>query len=429
MPRSRNRKSGGSEKPSPSPSPTNNQMSQQAKPEPSPQAASSTTSAPTTASLTAAVQALQIDDHKEAACCDHGLGLAGAPYTPSRALAHEALRRGSAHTHAPDRQMKAFGNPIDQYDPYESMRQYMKLFENNRRWVSETLKEDPDFFERLSKGQKPAFMLIGCSDSRVPPDQLTQTHPGEIFIHRNVANLVVHTDMNLMSVLQYAVEVLRVRHVIVMGHYECGGVKAAMTNEPHGLIDKWLRNIKDVMRLYGSELNKLPPDARFRRLVELNVQEAVFNLYKTSILQAAWAEGDKVQVHGWVCDIRTGLIKDLHVENSPQWKEVESIYELDFHNVVFSASSAAEMGYDRSEHPIRAFRDTIESDAESLADEVDKSRATSNAGASPVHSDDETVGGTLKGGEANSNEYRGLSSKPKRPPRPQRKTQEKASAT
>jgi carbonic anhydrase len=178
---------------------------------------------------------------------------------------------------------------------------YDRLLEGNRYWVDTCTSEDPNYFSKFKQGQRPAFLLIGCSDSRVAPDQLTATKPGEIFIHRNVANVIVNTDMNFMAVLQYAVEVLRVKHVIVMGHYGCGGVVAAMSNKTHGLIDKWLRNIKDVIRLHRHELQAIPDaDLRCRRLVELNVQEQVYNIYKTSILQQAWAEGDKVRVHGWV---------------------------------------------------------------------------------------------------------------------------------
>ncbi|XP_004342925.1 carbonate dehydratase [Capsaspora owczarzaki ATCC 30864] len=215
--------------------------------------------------------------------------------------------------------------------PVGSSEQYNRLLENNRRWVSEITELQPDFFEVLARGQKPPYLLIGCSDSRVPPDMLTQTMPGEIFITRNVANLVVNTDMNIMTVLQYAVEVLKVQHIIVMGHTECGGVRASMSNDSHGLIDKWLRNIKDVSRLHHKELSAIAdPNKRFAKLVELNVVEQVYNLYKTSVVQHAWATGHHVQVHGWVCDIRTGLIHDLHVENRPEWNEISKLYEFNF---------------------------------------------------------------------------------------------------
>jgi carbonic anhydrase len=175
-------------------------------------------------------------------------------------------------------------------------------------------KKDPDFFERLSKGQKPEVLWIGCSDSRVPANEITNTLPGEIFVHRNIANMVVHSDMNMLSVLDYAVNQLGVKHIIVCGHYGCGGVKAAMENGQFGLVDNWLRYIKDVYRLHAAELDSITdPTARFDRLVELNVAEQVFDLAKTSIVQNAWHNGREVFVHGWVYSLKTGLIKDLDV--------------------------------------------------------------------------------------------------------------------
>ncbi len=210
---------------------------------------------------------------------------------------------------------------------------YTKLFEGNRKFVEQLKTEDPDYFERLSNVQTPQYLLIGCSDSRVPPDQLTMTRPGEIFIHRNVANLVVNTDLNMMSVLQYAVEVLKVKHVIVMGHYNCGGVKASMEGTHHGLIDKWLRNIKDVQRLHWESLKAVEDkEERFRLLVRLNVQEQTLNLCKTSIIQRAWAQGHNVHVHGWVYDLRTGYIKDLMIEERA-WEQIKPIYQLHFPEV------------------------------------------------------------------------------------------------
>lgn len=205
---------------------------------------------------------------------------------------------------------------------------YQRLFRNNRQWAEEQLARDPHYFDNLSAGQSPQYLLIGCSDSRVPPNEITKTAAGEIFIHRNVANLVVHTDMNLMSVLQYAVEVLRVKHVIVMGHYGCGGVQTAIDGQWHGLIDKWLRNIQDVYRLHQAELDAIPPgEQRLARLVELNVREQVYNLYKSSIIQRA---GDHTQVHGWVFDMKTGLIKDIEDELPEDWKRIKPIYKYDF---------------------------------------------------------------------------------------------------
>lgn len=183
------------------------------------------------------------------------------------------------------------------------------LLQNNRDWVSETLATDPDFFIESAKTQTPRFLWIGCSDSRVPPDKITKTNPGEIFVHRNIANLVVQTDMNLLSVLQYAVEVLKVDHVIVCGHYGCGGVRAAMGNKQFGLIDNWLRQIKDTQNYYWPQLAPLDPEARERRLIELNVIEQVYNLGKTNIVQNAWAAGSRPYLHGWVYDLETGFIK------------------------------------------------------------------------------------------------------------------------
>lgn len=184
-----------------------------------------------------------------------------------------------------------------------------KLIQNNADWVSRQEAEDPDFFNRLAAGQQPQYLWIGCSDSRVPPDVVTQTPPGEIFVHRNIANLVVQTDMNLLSVLQYAVEVLKVEHVIVCGHYGCGGVKTAMGNRQYGLIDNWIRQIKDTQNYYWKQLAPLDEEQRFRRLVELNVIEQVYNLGKTNIIQNAWATEKRPYLHGWVFDLATGRIK------------------------------------------------------------------------------------------------------------------------
>ncbi|GAB2768183.1 carbonate dehydratase [Rhabdobacter roseus] len=185
----------------------------------------------------------------------------------------------------------------------------IELLNNNQDWVAEMLAKDPDFYVKGAQGQEPKFLWIGCSDSRVPPDQITKTSPGEIFVHRNIANLVVQTDMNLLSVLQYAVENLKVQHVIVCGHYGCGGIKAAMGTAHLGLIDNWIRQIKDTQNYYWKQLEVLPEDERFDRLVELNVIEQVYNLGKTNIIQNAWEKEDRPYLHGWVYDIRTGYIK------------------------------------------------------------------------------------------------------------------------
>lgn len=191
---------------------------------------------------------------------------------------------------------------------------YESLLEGNKRWVQERLKEDPNFFKNLSKGQKPQILWIGCSDSRVPANEITGTKPGDIFVHRNIANMVVHTDMNMLSVLDYAVNILKVKHVIVCGHYGCGGVRAAMENGQFGLIDNWLRHIKDVYRLHTPELDRIADlDERCNRLVELNVMEQVFDLTKTSIIQNAWRNRNDPKVHGWVYSLDTGIIKDLNV--------------------------------------------------------------------------------------------------------------------
>ncbi|GAA4460814.1 carbonate dehydratase [Nemorincola caseinilytica] len=193
-------------------------------------------------------------------------------------------------------------------------RSYQKLLENNKKWVLERTSADPDYFTNLAKGQSPEYLWIGCSDSRVPANEVTGTKPGEMFVHRNIANMVVHSDLNLLSVLAYAVEVLKVKHIIVCGHYGCGGVQAAMGNKQLGLIDNWLRNIKDVYRTHAEELDAITDEnQRFRKFVELNVQEQVFDLGKTSIVQNAWANGQELHIHGWVYDIADGILKDLNV--------------------------------------------------------------------------------------------------------------------
>lgn len=199
------------------------------------------------------------------------------------------------------------------------------LLNGNRAFVAAKTAADPDFFKRLAQNQTPKYLWIGCSDSRVPADMITNTQPGEIFVHRNIANMVIHTDVNLLSVVQYGVDYLNVEHIIVCGHYNCGGVKAAMGRQKHGLIDNWLRHIKDVYRLYHEELDGLEPEARFRRLVELNVREQVHNLGKTSVVQDAWARGKKVHVHGWVYDVADGLLRDLDVNFDGQ-EDLAAIY-------------------------------------------------------------------------------------------------------
>lgn len=191
---------------------------------------------------------------------------------------------------------------------------FEQIFENNKKWVKDTLDKDPDFFKDLSAGQAPPILWIGCSDSRVPANEITGTKPGEIFVHRNIANMVIHTDMSMLSVLDYAVNVLNVTHVIVCGHYGCGGVITAMGSKQVGIIDNWLRHIKDVYRIHQKELDAIKDDKkRADRFVELNVIEQVFDLSKTSIVQNAWANGKQLFVHGLVYDIGNGYLKDLDV--------------------------------------------------------------------------------------------------------------------
>jgi carbonic anhydrase len=205
---------------------------------------------------------------------------------------------------------------------------YEKLFENNRRWVAELTANDPTYFEELAKGQQPRFLFIGCSDSRVPADRITGSEPGEMLVHRNVANVVVPTDLNLMSVLQLAVEVLEVEHVIVCGHYGCNGVASAVDGKAHGLIDKWLYAIKDVYRIHRHELDAISdPEERRRRLVELNVREAVYRVSSTSFVQRAWSTQRAVHVHGWVYDIHDGLLRDLEIDPDNDFDGGE-IYQL-----------------------------------------------------------------------------------------------------
>ena len=191
------------------------------------------------------------------------------------------------------------------------------LFGQNREWSENVRRRDPSFFETLSKQQTPRYLWIGCSDSRVPANEIVGLLPGELFVHRNVANLVVHSDMNCLSVLQYALDVLHVKHVIVCGHYGCGGVKAAIEEHPHGLIDNWLRHIGDIHRRHAAELAALPDDhARVDRLCELNIIEQVSNVAGTTIARDAWARGQQFSIHGWVYGIENGLLRDLEVSRS-----------------------------------------------------------------------------------------------------------------
>lgn len=186
------------------------------------------------------------------------------------------------------------------------------LFKNNKEWAESITKEDPDFFTNLSKLQSPEYLWIGCSDSRVPSNQLLNLAPGEVFVHRNIANMVIHSDLNCLSVIQYAVEVLKVKHIIVCGHYGCGGIKASMENSDHGLIDNWLGHIKDVHRLHANELKKISDATdKLHRLCELNVIEQVSNICNTTIVKNAWKNGASLSVHGWIYNIENGILKDI----------------------------------------------------------------------------------------------------------------------
>ena len=191
---------------------------------------------------------------------------------------------------------------------------YQTLLQNNKKWVAEKIGQDPLFFDKLAKGQSPPLLWIGCADSRVPANEITGTKPGEVFVTRNIANMVIHTDMSMLSVLDYAVNVLEVKHIVVCGHYGCGGVLAAMGNKQFGLIDNWLRHIKDVYRIHQEELDNIEDEKmRANRFVELNVVEQVYDLAKTSIIQNAWEKRKAPEIHGWVYDINNGLIIDLNV--------------------------------------------------------------------------------------------------------------------
>lgn len=209
------------------------------------------------------------------------------------------------------------------------MKTYEKLLLENKAWAQEKTGDDPDYFNRLSHIQTPEFLWIGCSDSRVPANEITNTQPGEIFVHRNVANLVIHTDVNLLSVLEYAVVHLKVKHVIVCGHYGCGGIKAAMTNFDYKqVLNMWLRNIKDVYRLHRDELEGLTDeDKKFDRLVELNVQEQVMHLAKTSIIQRAWQREQRPDLHGWVYGLKDGIIKPVFEMKAGT--HIDPLYEYD----------------------------------------------------------------------------------------------------
>lgn len=207
---------------------------------------------------------------------------------------------------------------------------YKKILDNNKKWVETQLALDPEYFKDLSKGQQPPLLWIGCSDSRVPANEIIGAKAGEVFVHRNIANMVIHSDMNMLSVLDYAVNVLKVKHIIVCGHYGCGGVKAAMGNQSIGLIDNWIRHIKDVYRLHDAYLNSIEDEEeRFNKFVEINTQEQVFDLAKTSIVQNAWKNGQDLTLHGWAYGLNSGYVTDLGV-NMTSNDNLDEVYRLKF---------------------------------------------------------------------------------------------------
>ncbi|MCH7535101.1 MAG: carbonic anhydrase [Bacteroidetes bacterium] len=206
---------------------------------------------------------------------------------------------------------------------------YKKIFDNNKIWVEDKLNADKDFFVKLASDQSPNFLYIGCSDSRVPANEIMGLEPGEVFVHRNIANQVVNIDMNVHSIVQYAVQYLDVKHIIVCGHYGCGGVKAAMANQDFGSLNGWLSNIRDVMRIHQDELDAIKDDdEKFRRLVELNVQEQCINLIKTVFIQKSYNKNGYPIVNGWVYDLRNGLLQDLRVDFETILDKIRSIYSL-----------------------------------------------------------------------------------------------------
>jgi len=194
------------------------------------------------------------------------------------------------------------------------MRVLKHIFDKNKQWASQMKATDPDFFAKLSKQQKPQYLWIGCSDSRVPANEIMGMLPGEVFVHRNIANMVIHTDLNCLSIIQYAVDVLKVKHIIVCGHYDCGGINAAMDNKEHGLIDNWLRNIKDVHRYHRDRLDAVKDEKERKKLLcEINVIEQVANVCHTTIVQNVWKSGQELAVHGWIYSIENGILRDLNV--------------------------------------------------------------------------------------------------------------------
>ncbi|WP_333608252.1 carbonate dehydratase [Arsukibacterium sp.] len=209
------------------------------------------------------------------------------------------------------------------------MPQFKDLFVNNKNWADQIERDQPGFFKQLSEQQAPEYLWIGCSDSRVPANEIVGLMPGELFVHRNVANLVLHSDMNCLSVLQYAIDILKVKHILVVGHYGCGGVKAAMLKQRVGFVDNWLRHVKDVYAMHREDIEQFEDeDQRVNRLIELNVVEQVRNLCHTSFVQEAWERGQPLTVHGWVYSLRNGRVKDLRVSHSSM-DQIDQIYAMD----------------------------------------------------------------------------------------------------
>ncbi len=206
---------------------------------------------------------------------------------------------------------------------------YNEIFENNKRWIAEKNASEADFFEKLVEGQDPDFLYIGCSDSRATAEELMGVKPGEVFVHRNIANVVGNNDLNVMSVINYAVDYLKVKHIIVCGHYYCGGVKAALQSKDLGILNPWLRNIRDVYRFHKTELNLLEDaDKRYRRLIELNVEEQCLNVIKTAAVQKSYLKNGYPTVHGWVFDMQTGALLDLNIDFEARLKEIQEVYNL-----------------------------------------------------------------------------------------------------
>lgn len=215
------------------------------------------------------------------------------------------------------------------------MVKYDEIFENNRKWLEKNLQENPHFVDEMAQGQSPEYLYIGCSDSRVPANDIMGLKAGQLFVHRNIANVIPTTDLNSSSVIEYAVTHLKVKHIIVCGHYGCGGVKAAMASQDLGLLNPWLRNIRDVYRIHKTELNAITDEnERFDRLVELNVEEQALNIIKQAAIQKRWLTEGFPVVHGWVFDIRTGLLKDLNIDFEAKVREIQEIYNLTDSNLV-----------------------------------------------------------------------------------------------